>query len=226
MTATALRKGSTVKKLPLMVLLLGGFALVGGAASASAGTAPVARNTATAAAPRQVIERLDGALLTAMKQAKKLGYAGRYRSLAPVIEHIYDFPGIAALALGSHWTKLSRAQQDEFVATLRDYTIATYAARFDGYAGERFAIKSVEPMQPSSMAVYTTLTEADGKVHSLDYLMQRLDGQWRVVNVVADGVSDLALKRAEFAGLLELEGYPGLIAGLKGYIARMGHGGK
>lgn len=215
-----------MKKLSLMVLLLGGFALGGGAASASRGTAPVAQNTAMAAAPRQEIERLNTALLTAMKQAKKLGYAGRYRILAPEIERVYDFPAIAALVLGSDWAGLSAAQQAEFIATLRDYTIATYAARFDGYAGERFAIKSVEPMQPSAIAVYSTLTEADGKIHSLDYLLQPADGEWRVVNVVADGVSDLALKRAEFTHLLELKGYPGLIAGLKSYIARMARGGE
>ncbi|MDA8365192.1 MAG: ABC transporter substrate-binding protein [Gammaproteobacteria bacterium] len=215
-----------MKKLPLMALLLGGFLLAGGTASASGETAPVAQNAATAAAPRQVIEHLDDALLTAMKQAKMLGYAGRYRNLAPVIEHVYDFPSIAALVLGSHWAKLSPAQQKEFIATLAHYTIATYAARFDGYAGERFAIKSVESMRPSAMAVYSTITEANGKVHSLDYLLQPVDGQWRVINVVADGVSDLALKRAEFTHLLESKGYPGLIAGLKSYIARMAHGGE
>lgn len=214
-----------MKKLPLILLLLGGVGLGPIPQIVSAGPVPANQN-APAAAPRQVIERLDDALLATMKQAKKLGYAGRYRNLAPEIDRAYDFPGIAALVLSSHWTKLSPAQQQEFVATLRDYTIATYAARFDGYAGERFAIKSVEPMQPSAMAVYSTLTEADGKVHSLDYLLQRSGGQWRIVNVVADGVSDLALKRAEFTHLLELKGYPGLIAGLKGYIAHMAQEGR
>ncbi len=215
-----------MKKLPLIFLLLGGLPLAWTPAVASAEPAPPPPSAATAAAaPRQVIEQLDNALLTAMKEAKKLGYAGRYRSLAPAIERVYDFPGIAALVLGSHWAKLSPAQKREFIATLRDYTIATYAARFDGYAGERFAIKSVQPLPPSRVVVSSTLTETDGKVHTLDYLLQPVGGEWRVINVVADGVSDLALKQAEFTHLLELKGFPGLIAGLKGYIARMAQSG-
>ena len=214
-----------MKKLPLIFLLLGGLPLVWTPAVASAEAAPPPRNAAAAAAPRQIIEQLDDALLAAMKQAKQLGYAGRYRSLAPVIERVYDFPGIAALVLGNHWTKLSPAQQREFIAALRDYTIATYAARFDGYAGERFAVKSVQPLSPGRVVVSGTLTESDGKVHTLDYLMQPAGGEWRVINVVADGVSDLALKQAEFTHLLELKGFSGLIAGLKGYIARMAPGG-
>ena len=32
----------------------------------------------------------------------------------------------------------------------------------------------------------------------LEYLLQQKDGAWRIINIVADGVSDLALKRAEY----------------------------
>lgn len=181
---------------------------------------------ASKASPRQVIKRLDDALLATMKQAKKLGYEGRYRRLAPVIEQVFNFPGIAALTMGSYWTKLSAAQQREFIATLRDYTVATYASRFDGYSGERFAVKSAQSLQANVMVVHSTFTEADGKVHSFDYLMQPAAGEWRIVNVVADGVSDLALKQTEFTHLMKLKGFAGLIAGLKSYIARMAHAGE
>jgi len=194
----------------------------------SAGSAPAPQDAAPSAGagPRQVIEQLDDALLTNMKQAEGLGYAGRYRNLIPVVERIYDFAGIAPLVLGSQWAKLGRDQQQEFIAMLRDYTIATYAARFDGYSGERFTIKSAEPYQSSVMLVSTDFTEANGKTHSLDYLMKPVAGQWRIVNVIADGVSDLAVKKAEFTHVLEQKGFPGLIADLKSYVARMERAGK
>jgi phospholipid transport system substrate-binding protein len=208
------------KILPVIFLLASMPALAEGPAPAPQSSAPIG------ASPPQVIEQLDDALLTAMKQAESLGYAGRYRHLAPVIERIYDFPVIAALVLGSHWRELSPAQQREFVATLRDYTIATYAARFNGYSGERFAIKSVQPMQPTVMVVSSDFIEADGKTHSFDYLMQSTAGQWRIVNVIADGVSDLALKQTEFTHVLELKGFADLIDGMKRHIARMARAGE
>jgi len=36
----------------------------------------------------------------------------------------------------------------------------------------------------------------------LEYLLQQKDGAWRIINIVADGVSDLALKRAEYQRVL------------------------
>ena len=219
-----------MKRAPVTFVLLAAFILSWIAAVPVQGVEPAPQKAPAEApdkaGPQQAIKRLDGALLAAMKQAKKLGYEGRYRRLAPVIGQVFNFPGIAALTMGSYWTTLSAAQQQEFIATLRDYTIATYASRFDGYSGERFAVKSAQPLQPNVMVVYSTLREADGKVHNFDYLMQPVAGEWRIVNVVADGVSDLALKQAEFTHLMKLKGFTGLIAGLKTYIARMAHAGE
>ncbi len=211
-----------VKMLPRTLLVGCCSALFGLVVPALVSAAPVTQSAvATTDAPRVLIGELDDALLATMKQAKALGYAGRYRKLAPTVGRAYDFSAVAELVLGPHWSRFSPAQKQEFIAALTDYTVATYAARFDGYAGERFSIKSVQSLRPDRAVVYTLLTESDGTTHRLDYLMQSTDGQWRIVNVVADGVSDLALKHAEFTHLLDARGFPGLIAGLKHYTARL-----
>lgn len=213
-----------MKRFPAVSVLLAGLVWTWIAAVPARGVEPVPKKAPAEtpqAAPHQVIQRLDEALLGTMKQAKELGYSGRYRRLAPVLEWVFDFPGIAALVMGGNWIKLSPAQQRQFIAALRDYSVATYASRFDGYSGERFVIKSTQPLQPNAVVVYSALIQADGKVHSLDYLLRSVSGRWRVVNVLADGVSDLALKRAEFTHLLKLKGFAGLIADLKRSVARM-----
>ncbi|MHB8415161.1 MAG: ABC transporter substrate-binding protein, partial [Acidiferrobacteraceae bacterium] len=64
----------------------------------------------------------------------------------------------------------------------------------------------------------------DGKVHDFDYLLRPVDGHWRVINVVADGVSDLSVKRAEFAHVMKTKGFTGLIQRLNRHIVRMAHG--
>jgi hypothetical protein len=57
----------------LGALLLAGLLLLPPAAAAADG------------GPEVVVERLNGALLGAMRDAGELGYAGRYRALAPVL---------------------------------------------------------------------------------------------------------------------------------------------
>ncbi|MBL8528930.1 MAG: ABC transporter substrate-binding protein, partial [Burkholderiales bacterium] len=41
----------------------------------------------------------------------------------------------------------------------------------------------------------------------------------RIVNIVADGISDLALKRAQYTSIMEREGFDSLLAKLSQKIA-------
>ena len=194
--------------------------------SASAAVAAPAQAAAQAKVltPKATIDTLDAALLKAMQGGSKMGYQGRYAVVSPVVRKVYDFDRIASLTLGSHWSKLTTAQQKEFVSVLADYTAATYAARFNHYNGEHFAVVNSETMQPGTEAVFSTLTMRNGKVHRFDYLLQQQNGQWRIVNVVADGVSDLSLKRSEYDETIKTKGFPALIAHLKAQIAQYAKG--
>ena len=47
------------------------------------------------------------------------------------------------------------------------------------------------------------------------------DGEWMIISVIANGVNDLSLKRAEYAAVLKERGYDGLVADLNKKIATM-----
>ena len=195
------------------------------ALSAAAVTAPTASTSTSTAktivanTPEATISALDAALIQSMQGGSRLGYSGRYRIVAPVVQTAFDYPQIASLTLGAHWKKLSPEQQKEFVGVLADYTAATYAARFDSYNGERFAIMRSETLHPGTEGVFSTFTEHNGKVHRFDYILQKQGDKWRIVNVFADGVSDLALKRAEYTETVQKKGFAALVAHLKAQIA-------
>ena len=53
-----------------------------------------------------------------------------------------------------------------------------------------------------------------------------MNNQWRIVNIIVNGVSDLALKRAEYNSLLEREGFQALIAKLEEQIRGYAEGSK
>ncbi|WP_414041140.1 HpnM family protein [Acidithiobacillus sp. M4-SHS-6] len=202
------------------ILALGMTPLMPACASTTAAATSAGAAATKAMTPRATIDALDAALLKAMQGGRKIGYHGRYAIVSPVIRNVYDFTRIASLTLGNYWSSLSPAQQKTFVEVLADYTVATYAARFDNYEGERFAIVSSQTLQPGTEGVFSTLTMHNGKVHRFDYLLQQQDGQWRIVNVVADGVSDLSLKRAEYTETMKNKGFSALVAHLKAQIAR------
>lgn len=166
-----------------------------------------------------VIERLDSTLLTVMKDAKKLGYSGRYEILKPVIEDTYDFNFITGFSIGRIWKTFDEKQRESLVTRFTTLSIATYAARFDGYGGEKFTLTSSKPLRRERLLVRTEILKTDGEIIHLDYVLRKKAGKWRAINVIANGVSDLSLKRAQYTSILRKKKFEGLIKKLDKKIA-------
>ncbi len=168
----------------------------------------------------QVIERLQTTLLAVMKDAEKLAYKGRYDQLEPVIRATFDMSFISKTVLSKYWETLNEGQRSKFVETFTRLGIATYAANFDGYSGERFKVVSEKEVSAGRILVKTHLIKSDGGKIELDYLLHRTDNAWRVINVIAEGVSDLALKRADYSNFLKSKSLEALIAKLNEKIVQ------
>ncbi len=159
----------------------------------------------------EVVENLHAELLVVMKQADELGYEGRYQRLAPVVTFNYNLPFIAKFVVGRYWRDFSAEQKSHFVETFSKMSIATYAKRFDGYSGERFETISNEKLRKGRLVVKTLLVKSNGEKIELDYILQRRNGQWRIINVIAEGVSDLSIKRADYTSYLKKKGFDALL---------------
>src|SRR5262245_47095931 len=81
-------------------------------AAAAAAAAPQQRSDAA----RQVA-KLQQALLGVMKDAKALGYEGRFQRLQPVVEQVFDLPFMAEKSVGRHWAAAGEQNQQALVAT-------------------------------------------------------------------------------------------------------------
>lgn len=168
---------------------------------------------------REPVERLNAALIDVMKNAGRLGYQGRYKKLEPVIKDVFQFDAIAEIALGANWKKLDQTGQRTFVGTLTDLSIATYASEFDAYAGQTFRFDGTEAVKPDRVIVRYTMLRPDNDPVKFDYIVNQYGKKWRIINVIADGVSDLAIKKGQYKSVIEREGFDSLLAKLKQKIA-------
>lgn len=170
---------------------------------------------APASPPIQVVERLHSALLGVMKEAEKLGYAGRYERLAPVLKETYDTSFMAEKSVGRHWKQATPAEQKVLVDTFSRFMIANYAGRFDGYSGQSFQTVGEEPSAQGTVLVRTRLNEPQGEGVRLNYRLRPENGSWKIIDVYLNGtVSELALRRSEYASLIKREGWNAVIAAL------------
>ena len=193
--------------------------LIGAILAIFAGIAPVTPSAA-AEQPSSTVERLHSTLLAVMKEAEALGFGGRYQKLLPVINEEFDLPFVAHYTLGSSWDELSEEQQHQFIETFRELSVVDYARNFDGYSGQHFTIEEETPLPRGRVRVRSKLIDPNGGSSVVfDYLLHKADNQWRIVNVIANGVSDLAVKRAEYRHIIKAEGFDSLLSKLKEKIA-------
>lgn len=166
------------------------------------------------AAARQTVDKLNSALIDVMKNATRLGYQGRYKRLEPVVKDVFQFEAVAQIALGSHWKKLDQAQKVSFINQLTDLSIATYAAQFNGYAGEKFQYEAAEELKPDRMTVRYVMAVPNDKSIKFEYIVNLFAGRWEIINIIVDGISDLALKKAQYTSVIDREGFDSLLSKL------------
>ncbi|MDQ3562876.1 MAG: ABC transporter substrate-binding protein [Pseudomonadota bacterium] len=171
-----------------------------------------------------VVDRLHAALLEVMQNAGTLGYPGRYQKLDPLVRESFDFGTIAPIVVGRFWKELSDAQRQSFIDTFTKLSTATYAARFDGFDNEQFRHVAGEELKKGRILVKTEIVKSDGEAVRLDYVLQTKSDEWLIVNVIADGVSDLSLKRADYTSVLKTKGFDDLITDLNDKISKYGAG--
>ena len=172
------------------------------------------------AAPEQVVAQVAGfhqQLLAAMQAGAD--FAARSALLEPVVGNFFDFPTICRISLGRTWRQLDEAGQRQFCELLEELVVATYASRFERYSGQSFRTLSSAPAA-RGWVVKTELLRASGERVTLDYYF-RAAGAF---NVVADGVSDLSLRRADYSSIIKTDGYEGLLASLRSNIAEYQQG--
>ena len=176
--------------------------------------------------PSEVVKTLQSSLVEVMKDAEALGYQGRYEKLEQVVVDCHDIPYVARLIVGKYWKTLDDQQRSRLVKTLRQLSIATYADRFDGYSGEKFTLTSQKELPRGKKLVETKFTKSDGQQLQFNYVLRKTGDQWKIVNISVDGISDLALKRAEYMSLVKNEGFPALIFKMEDQIQRYANGKK
>ena len=158
------------------------------------------------------VEALHDALIETMKAGgARRDAASRARSLAPVVRGVFDFARLSRIVLGKHWDGLESGQRARMEDAFARYTVANYAARFDAWSGERFETTGTRALKRGRVVVRTVLRLAGGATVRFDYVVRPGRDGWRILNVVAEGVSELALRRAEYDTVMATGGFETLI---------------
>jgi phospholipid transport system substrate-binding protein len=172
------------------------------------------RGVEAASGPSDVVRHFYDELLDVMQNAAALGVKGRYQKLEPLVLTTFDVPFMMRLSVGPLWAKLSPEQKRDAWKAFARYITATYATRFDDYAGERFQIVGEEQINQGTI-VKTQLVKSDGEKITINYLLHDNDVAWQIRDVYLAGtISELATRRSDFTATLRSGDIEALISRL------------
>ena len=127
---------------------------------------------------------------------------------------MFDFEEMAKRSLGFHWRQLNPQQQKEFVALFTDLLEKTYADRIDLYDGQKVAYVG-EAVDKDYAEVNTKIISKKGETYSANYKLRRVDGKWRIYDVVAENISLVNNYRSQFHRVIVNSSFEELMKKLK-----------
>lgn len=199
------RRCQTWQKLVAASLLAGAMICTARAGSAESGTAEA----------EAVVTRLQTGLLQIDRAFAGRPDAARAAALAPLVDVTHDLDYMARLTLGRRWSTLNDAQQRDFLDLFRETSVLAYARRFRDTEGAGFRITRAQQMPGGRIQVHAVLETAGAAPVPFQYLLHGTAAGWRIVNILASGVSELALQRSQYQRILDSGGFDALAGHLQ-----------
>jgi len=148
------------------------------------------------------------------KELKQPGRADERRQrLEQVVGDRFDYQEMSKRSLGAPWNTLSDKDKEEFVALFRTLLTNSYADKIESYSGEGVQYLNERTEKDYAEVRTKVLT---GKVEiPLDYRLLNKGVEWRVYDVVVDGVSLVNNYRGQFSKILRTSTFADLVDQLR-----------
>ncbi len=148
-----------------------------------------------------------------MTEADELGFQGRFDYLRPVVEENFDLGFMGSKSVGRHWKKLTPEEQQVWLDKFTGFLAANYAGNFNAYDGESFHTLGEQPAKRETRVVLTELRVPSKENVILNYRLRETPDGWKIIDIYLKGtVSELALRRSDFASTLKEKGFQDLAA--------------
>jgi len=193
----------TIKKLFLVVLLASAVA----SAAASAAEQD----------PEAFVRAVSSDVIATAKADRAIQAGDIDRVLAlvesKVMPHV-DFAAATRSAVGPKWREATTDQRDRLQAEFKALLMRLYAGALTQIRDQTIEVVKTQTVPDSGRALVRSEVRGKGEPLKLDYSLDRIDGDWRIVDVSVAGVWLISSYRAQFGQELGKGGIEGLIRAL------------
>lgn len=143
--------------------------------------------------------------------------------VAAILRQRVDMEGTGRFILGRWWRVATPAEQQEYLRLFEETLIRNLAGRFGEFQGVRFSLGRSQ-QRTEDDALVTTIVERPGSpALNLDWRVAEVNGQPRVVDLVAEGTSLRLTQRSEYSSVVQRGGnqISSLLVAMRGQLNQM-----
>ncbi len=120
----------------------------------------------------------------------------------------FDLPAIGRFVLGRYWRRADAAQRSDFLAAFEDMMMHRFLPLFALYSGEKFDVGPTRPYKnnPDFVSVESKLRQVDGEPIHVNWRVRKIGAGYKIVDIVAEGVSIAVTLRSEYVTVLKRNG--------------------
>lgn len=136
----------------------------------------------------KVTDKLVGAALEHRQSPDQEAFDA---TVMEALEPVVAFDYIARVVMGDYYKKASKEQRERFSSLFKTGLVSTYAKGIATYADSDITlVPPAEPLGDSRRVTVEQEVKHEGEKHSLSYSMAKnKEGQWKLVNLILNGVN-------------------------------------
>ena len=157
-----------------------------------------------ASTAKETVEMQINKILTKMKEPafKEMSKDAKMAEISKIINEVFDYEELSKRTLGRNWQKFNPEQQKEFIQLFSQLLEDVYSDRILAYTNEVIEFGKETELKKGQFEVESNIITATNTKVPLNYRLLQKGGQWRVYDVVIEGVSMVKNYRTQFRQLL------------------------
>jgi len=153
------------------------------------------------ARPRAIMEETAGKVVAILAQRDRSSEE-RVEAIKEIAYGIFDFQTMSKLVLARNWRKLDPEERVEFVEEFKRHLSRTYGSRLDRYNQEKVDVYGAQVEPRNDVTIKTRILGGEFDGAEVAYRFRNREEQWRIIDVVIEGVSLVSNYRSQFAEVL------------------------
>lgn len=133
----------------------------------------------------------------------------------------FDISFIGRFVIGRYWRAATAEQRGAYMVLYNEFFLTTYASRIGGHGGRNFVVTGARVANAKDVIVRSRIERAGGRPISADWRVRKIDGRYRVIDIMVEGISMALTQRSEFTSLARRGGLDGLIMSLRARAANI-----